>query len=417
MAKISPGLGNELKVSICFGDESIPVGRLAINDYQIYFEYFSGFVKSGLEISPFKLPLQNGLQVLDKEPFEGLAGVFNDSLSDGWGRLLFDRLVRSNNILPESLSPLDRLAYVGSMGMGALIYEPDYGFSKSRQNDIQLDELYQESIAILEGKASDVLEKLIKLNGSSAGARPKALIGVNFEKNNIISHPVQLPKGFEHWIVKFPNTFDGNDAGAIEYVYALMAKKAGVDMMPVHLFESKISPGFFATKRFDRTRESRYHVHTASGLLHADFRFPSLDYKDLIKLTGILTKDAREVEKMYRWAVFNVLSHNRDDHAKNFSFLMDKEGRWTLSPAYDLTFSSGPGGQQSTMLMGEGQNPGIKGLLNLGHYAKLKPKLVEDIINSTQEALSQWEILAKANNVENSNIKLIKSKIKAVAEN
>lgn len=123
MAKISPGLGNELKVSICFGDESIPVGRLAINDYQIYFEYFSGFVNSGLEISPFKLPLQNGLQVLDKEPFEGLAGVFNDSLSDGWGRLLFDRLVRSKNILPESLSPLDRLAYVGSMGMGALIYE------------------------------------------------------------------------------------------------------------------------------------------------------------------------------------------------------------------------------------------------------------------------------------------------------
>ena len=218
---------------------------------------------------------------------------------------------------------------------------------------------------VLDGTSDDVLAELIALNGSSAGARPKALIGVNDKRDHIIHGVHDLPAGYTPWMVKFPNSQDGLDAGAIEYVYALMAKEAGVSMPDVHLFPAKRGTGYFAIKRFDRDGDKRYHMHTACGLLHSDFRTPSLDYEDLVALTGMLTRDVREVEKLYQLAVFNVLAHNRDDHSKNFSYLMDSQGRWKISPAYDLTFSSGPRGEQSTMVMGEGRNPNTIHLLKL----------------------------------------------------
>ncbi|MBA4746000.1 MAG: type II toxin-antitoxin system HipA family toxin [Muricauda sp.] len=402
---------NELRVGIDFGKNTIPVGRLAIRDYKTYFEYDTDFIKTGLEISPIKLPLGPGLQVFDYQPFEGLPGVFNDSLPDGWGRLLFDRYIRSQNLLPDDFSSLDRLTHVGATGLGALVYEPDYSMKDTEKDTIDLDILSQHTQEILDGAADEVLEELINLNGSSAGARPKALIGLDTKKNHIISGKHDLGPDHEHWLVKFANSSDGSDAGAIEYVYALMAKEAGVDMMPVHLFNAAKGSGYFATQRFDREGDKRLHMHTASGLLHSNFRTPSLDYEDLIALTGALTKDVREIEKMFRLAVFNVLSHNRDDHGKNFSFVMGENGEWKLSPAYDLTFSSGPRGQQSTMVMGEGQSPSIGHLLKLGEEASLKESKVNEIIDQTKHALGYWETLADEHGVTKTNIKLIKSRI------
>lgn len=182
------------------------------------------------------------------------------------------------------------------------------------------------------------------------------MIGVDQKRQTLIYGTPDLSDEFEPWLVKFPNVKDGLDAGAIEYIYALMAVRAGIDMMEVHLFPAQKGGGYFATKRFDRKGKKRLHIHSACGLLHSDFRTPSLDYEDLMALTMILTRDVREVEKMFRWAVFNVLAYNRDDHGKNFSFLMDVSGQWRLSPAYDLTFSSGPQGEQSTTVMGEGKH-------------------------------------------------------------
>jgi serine/threonine-protein kinase HipA len=402
---------NELRVGIDFNGKIIPVGRLATRDYRIYFEYDQDFISRGLEISPLKLPLNSGLQVFEHRPFEGLPGVFNDSLPDGWGRLLFDRYIRSQNMMPEDFSPLDRLAHIGVRGLGALVYEPHYKDAEDEQSEINLDVLSHHTQEVMKGEANEVLKELIDLNGSSAGARPKALIGVNKAKSHIILGQSTLPDDYEHWIVKFANSSDGVDAGAIEYVYALMAQEAGVEMMPVHVFEASKGAGYFATQRFDRIGNRRFHMHTASGLLHSDFRTPSLDYEDLITLTGVLTKDIREVEKMYRLAVFNVLSHNRDDHSKNFSFLMDDMGEWKHSPAYDLTFSSGLRGQQSTMVMGEGQSPSIEHLVKLGIEANLKRAKIEDIIEQTKHALHQWENLAENYGVSKTNIKLIKSRI------
>tara|TARA_R110002096_G_scaffold266755_2_gene460436 strand:- start:712 stop:1944 length:1233 start_codon:yes stop_codon:yes gene_type:complete len=402
---------NELKVGIDFNKEIIPVGRLAIRDYRIYFEYDQDFISRGLEISLIKLPLDSGLQIFDHRPFEGLPGVFNDSLPDGWGRLLFDRYIRSQNMIPEDFSPLDRLAHIGVRGLGALVYEPDYNDVEDEQNEVNLDLLSQQTQEVMDGEADEVLKNLIDLNGSSAGARPKALIGLNGTKNHIILGRHTLPDDYEHWMAKFANSTDGIDAGAIEYVYALMAKEAGVEMMPVHLFEASKGAGYFATQRFDRIGDQRFHMHTASGLLHSDFRTRSLDYEDLITLTGVLTQDIREVEKMYRLAIFNVFSHNRDDHSKNFSFLMDHMGEWKHSPAYDLTFSSGPRGQQSTMVMGEGQSPSIDHLVKLGAEANLKRAKIDKIIEQTKHALHQWENLAINYGVTKTNIKLIKSRM------
>lgn len=405
----------EIKVGINFGDDVNPVGRLAMRDRHIYFEYDSSFIERGIEISPLRLPLQSGVQRFENDLFEGLPGVFNDSLPDGWGRLLFDRFIRSQGILPSDITPLDRLAHVGSNGLGALVFEPDHS-AEDTQDEINLDKLASQAQEVMEGASDDVLEELISLNGSSAGARPKALIGVNEKRDNIIHGVHDLPAGYTPWMVKFPNSQDGIDAGAIEYVYALMAKEAGITMPDVHLFPAQRGAGYFAIKRFDRDGDKRYHMHTACGLLHSDFRTPSLDYEDLVALTGMLTRDVREVEKLYQLAVFNVLAHNRDDHSKNFSYLMDSQGGWKLSPAYDLTFSSGPRGEQSTMVMGEGRNPNISHLLKLADEAKIKKDRAAEVIEATKSSLSKWPTLAKQYGVSDTNIKLIQGKTSKVAD-
>ena len=400
----------EIKVGLNFGKDTLPVGRLASRNRKIYFEYDATFLAHRLNISPLELPFQAGVQTFDPHLFEGLPGVFNDSLPDGWGRLLLDRLLRSKNILREEISPLDRLAHVGFTGIGALVYAPDYDADNTHES-INLDTLSAHTQEVLDGEAEDVLEQLLALNGSSTGARPKALIGIDSARKNIIHGKHALPDDFQYWLVKFANSMDGKDAGAIEYVYSMMAKEAGLTMTETHLFPSSQGAGYFSTQRFDRNADQRFHTHTACGLLHSDFRTPSLDYEDLLSLTQVLTRDVREVEKMFRLAVFNVLSHNRDDHSKNFTFLMDASGEWKLSPAYDLTFSSGPRGEQSTMVMGEGKNPSLEHLIKLGLDAKIKRTKIDGIIEQTLHALSQWMILAKEYGVSPRSIELINGKI------
>ena len=404
MKKIPPV--REVKVGLNFDGSVTSVGRLALRGRDIYFEYEPSFIKQGLEISMIRLPLKSGVINFPYSLFEGLPGVFNDSLPDGWGRLLFDRMARSHNILPEEISPLDRLISIGNHGLGALVYEPDHSLPMS-SGEIRLDRLAEQTREVLEGTSENVLQELLGLNGSSAGARPKALIGLEPNRQQIIHGAADLPSGYEPWIVKFANTLDGGDAGAIEYVYSLMAKDAGITVPDTHLFPAQRGAGYFAVKRFDRNGKNRFHMHTVCGLLHADFRTPNLDYEQLLTLAGVLTRDVREVEKLFRLAAFNVLAHNRDDHGKNFSFLMNSDGQWKLSPAYDLTFSSGPRGEQSTTVMGEGQNPGLSNLKKLGIEANLSKPRIQEILEQTQAALRKWDTLANQHGVSKSNLELI----------
>jgi serine/threonine-protein kinase HipA len=348
------------------------MGRLLLKNRQMFFEYDADFIHTGLELSPFKLPLKSGIIKSNDRTFDGLFGVFNDSLPDGWGRLLLDRKLMKAGLNPGTLSPLDRLCFVGAHGMGALSYEPENPRAISHITH-DLDEIDGEIQETL-NENDTFIDDLIILGGSSAGARPKVLLHLDGED----------------WLIKFRSSLDPKDISAIEYAYHLMAIDAGMIVPEAKIFPSRKGLGFFGVKRFDKMDHSRIHMHTISGLLHADHREPSLDYESILKATLYLTKDIRQCEVLFRNAVFNVLSHNRDDHSKNFSFLMDEQGNWNVSPAYDLTFSSGPAGEHSTMIMGEGKNPSKAHLLRLADIGNIKKNKTLEIIHQVLAAIEKW---------------------------
>jgi len=385
-------------VALMLGKDKKPMGRLALKNRKIFFEYNEAFIQTNLAVSPFKLPLKPGIQSCEDPVFDGLFGIFNDSLPDGWGRLLLDRKLQKLGIPPSTLSPLDRLCYVGNHGMGALVYEPE--IENIPPSEIQnLDSIAEEIHAVLESDDNTAIDKLLSLTGSSAGARPK-----------IILHHKQAD-----WLIKFRSSLDPKDIGAIEFTYHLMAKKAGLTVPEAKLFPAKKGAGYFGVKRFDRPQ--RHHMHTISGLLHADHRLPNLDYETILKATAWLTKDVRETQKQYRAAIFNILSHNRDDHAKNFSYLMDKRGTWQVSPAYDLTFSSGPAGEHCTMIMGEGKNPRLQHLLTLGKIADLKKSTAIEIIEEVKAAILMWKKIATDVGVSKSSRTMIENATHSVIRN
>jgi serine/threonine-protein kinase HipA len=365
------------------------MGRLLFKNRQLFFEYDTGFIKLGLELSPFHLPLKSGVIESTDKTFGGLFGVFNDSLPDGWGRLLLDRKLMSLGIHPDSLSPLDRLCCVGSSGMGALSYEPEH-MRSFFSLPVDLDEIDHEVRITLEQGDDQYLDHLVGLGGSSAGARPKVLLRIEEAD----------------WLIKFRSSIDPHDISAIEYAYHLMALEAGLNVPEAKLFPSKKGLGFFGVKRFDREEDHKIHMHTIAGLLHADHREPCLDYETIMKATSHLTRDINQCEVQFRNAVFNVLTHNRDDHAKNFSFLMDAQGVWRVSPAYDLTFSFGPSGEHSTMIMGEGKNPRKDHLLKLAATGSIKEERALEVINEVTSTVKKWNSFAK-----NCGVSIIQTKI------
>jgi serine/threonine-protein kinase HipA len=382
-----------LNVSILLRGQSIAVGRLALVRRKIYFEYDSSFLDLGLPISPLKLPLKRGAATPATQLFEGLFGVFNDSLPDGWGRLLLDRKLQALGIAPELLGPLDRLTYVGKFGMGALIYEPS-ATETDLPKRIDLDLLAEAASTVTKGEVERIPHELFALSGSSAGARPKIMVGVSEDNKEFVHGLQDLPEGYTHWMIKFNASQDSKDAGAVEYAYSLMAAAAGIDVMPTQLFRTKQKRSCFSVKRFDRIGNLRLHMHSLSGLIDADHHMPSIDYDHVLKATQFLTQDASEVKKAFRLACFNVFAKNRDDHAKNFAFLMDASGKWCLSPAYDLTFSSGPGGEHCTTILGEGLNPGSGHLLELGLKFGIKKREVQEVIEKVRSSVSKWSDFA-----------------------
>lgn len=341
------------------------VGTLALRpDNLCAFEYHPDWLQNGFSISPLILPLKSGVFTSKWEPFEGLFGVFNDSLPDGWGRLLIDRLLREQGINPAELSPLDWLCIIGPKTMGALTYKPTQPIGKE-EADKSLSYLEQETQKILNDEPSNDLSTLVAKGGSSGGARPKVLLTINGEE----------------WLIKFRNTQDPLNIGEIEYKYSLLAKKAGLIMPETQLFEGK----YFGVKRFDRISQKRIHMHTAAGLLNANFRLPSLDYKTLIEATLFLTHDMLEAEKMFRLMVFNVLIGNKDDHAKNFSFIYN-EGKWQVSPAYDIVPCEGFNGQHTTTVLGKGL-PNTEDMLELAKQTGLDLNKAKQIIEQVKEVL------------------------------
>lgn len=405
-----------VNVKYCCGDNVIPMGRLGISNRKIFFEYDAEFLKTKLELSPFKLPLRSGVIACEDNVFEGLFGVFNDSLPDGWGRLLLDRKLTKVGINPISVTPLDRLCYTGSNGMGALMYEPEISDLEVHAHLKDLDVIADECVHFLDSNDDKYIDDLLVMNGSSAGARPKILVSISSDEKLEVTQ--NDPKtSHDNWIIKFRSSSDPKDIGCIEYAYHLMAKEAGLDVPDAKLFKSKKCDGYFGVKRFDRQKSSFVHMHTIAGLLHADHRMPSLDYEILLKATSYLTKDIQECEKQFRQMVFNIFAHNRDDHSKNFSFLMDKDGKWKVSPAYDLTFSSGPVGQHCTTILGEGKSPSISHMLKLAEIVSIKPKTALTIIDEVRAAVSKWSKFADKSKVSKASSKNIAATLSQILNN
>lgn len=348
----------------------ILVGTLAKTPERVVaFEYDLDWLNNGFSISPFSLPLIKKVFIPKYEPFDGLFGVFNDSLPDGWGRLLVDRLFLKNKINPAEIDNLNRLAVVQESGMGALTYKPEHRFQT--ENDVSnLDILAQECSKILESQNSDNLDELFQLGGSSGGARPKILTSIDNED----------------WIIKFPSSTDPKNIGEKEYQYSLCAKNCGINMTETKLFPSRICSGYFGVKRFDRKNGKKVHMVSVSGLLETSHRLPNLDYNLLMKLTLELTRNYEDIEQLFRLMCFNVFAHNRDDHSKNFSFLYDDNKKeWHLSPAYDLTYSFSFNGEHATTINGEGKNPNLDDILAVAKNIGLNEKSAKNIALDIQE--------------------------------
>lgn len=374
------------KLDVYYHDRK--VGTMALYQNRLAaFAYSDEWLQEGFSISPFSLPLEKRVFVPKIDPFEGLFGVFADSLPDGWGRLLVDRLMRKNGLNPHTVGSLERLAIVGNTGMGALTYRPTIPL-ESVYNELTLDEIAKECERILQTDTSEKLDYLFAKGGSSGGASPKILPRIDNED----------------WIIKFPSSEDSKDVGRQEYDYALCAKECGIEMEEVRLFPSEKTQGYFGTKRFDRVAEGengKVHMISAAAILETSHRIPNLDYDILMKLTLQLTKSMEECEKLYRLMCFNVFAHNRDDHSKNFSYIYrDREKRWILSPAYDLTYSNSIGGEHATTVNGNGVDPGMEDLLSVAKkigigMAKAKKtaaKIQECVHERLRDYLSDTEI-------------------------
>ena len=354
------------------------VGTLAVHDHFLAaFQYDREWLSEGFSISPFSLPLQDKVFLPKPYPNEGLFGVFSDSLPDGWGRLLVDRLLLRNHIDPYETGSLNRLSIVGSTGMGALTYQPEDRLFGEEER-LEYDEIAAACRKILNEEETDDLDELFRLGGSSGGARPKILTRIEGEP----------------WIVKFPSASDSADIGRQEYDYSLCAKECGIEMTETRLFPSRQCEGYFGTKRFDCTGQGeetdRIHMISAAGLLETSHRIPNLDYDQLMKMTLILTRDFSELKKLYRLMCFNVFAHNRDDHSKNFSYLyIEEEERWTLSPAYDLTYSASLGGEHATMVHGNGRNPGRADLLAVADQIGLSRRWAAETADEIRECVRE----------------------------
>lgn len=370
------------------------VGILEEQGQSIFFEYSPEFIASGINLSPFMLPLKSQIFEDKKQTFDGLFGVFNDSLPDGWGCLLLDRQLQKKGLSFNSITPLERLSMIGLNAMGALEYEPISAIKNDFRGDVELDSLCFEANQILNGKSSDVIDTLLSLNGSSGGARPKIVALVSDDKQTMI-HGGLSQKGYTPWLIKFASSLDTSNIGVIEYIYSLIAKDAGIEMPETYLFPSKTSLGHFGVKRFDRTDKGKVHIHTACGLLHASHRVSSIDYSSLLKLTSILTKDIREVEKMLRLMIFNVKAGNKDDHSKNFSFMLNEHNNWKMTPAYDLTPSEGINGEQTAMVNGKGTNITNEDLIKVAEPFGFSQKKVLEISEQTDDALADYGKYAK----------------------
>jgi serine/threonine-protein kinase HipA len=393
----------KLNVYIQFSKEEL-IGQLVLDGRSILFKYSDAYLKAGKNLSPNQLKFHDNPQETTNNPFNGLFGVFADSLPDAWGYLLLKKRLSADRIAIESLNALDHLTFAGKNSMGALHYRPSVGLEQEAI-EINLDELNNNISEVRKGKSSVVIDEMFGRGGSPGGARPKIYAGYNPKTDSIISGIANLPEGYEHWIIKFAAHVDSKDIANIELAYYKMAVDSGIEMSECRVFNSENGNSYFGTRRFDRIGNDKLHMLSAAGLLHDNYEHSLLDYGNLIYQAKKLTNNAQAAEQMFRRTVFNVLSHNRDDHSKNFAFLMNAKGVWSLAPAYDLTFSSSSQGYHSTACASNYVDPGRKELEKLANEFLINKGKV--IIEEIKDVINNWREYAELSGVSETSIKTI----------
>ncbi len=389
-------MARRLTLALDFGTSKRALGQMLWDETRrvAAVEWDADFARDPLPLSPYAIRDFTTLHLGPSTPFDGLPGVFADSLPDGWGRLLIDRELTRRGKPLHLLTPVDRLAIVGQSGMGALTYHPEEEITPPEEIDL---DWFARTVTDLDGDIPVAdLQRLRAGTGGSAGSRPKFVALLDPERGTLRDHRAQPAAGFEPWIIKYRSADDPATAAEEEQAYALMARAAGIDMPATLVLRSDSGESYFAARRFDRDGPRRLHMHTAAGLLNADFRAPSVSYETLLKLTRFVTRHHDDLTEMFRRMVFNVLAHNRDDHTKNHAFLMDARGEWRLSPAYDLSFSDGPGGEHHLDINGEGRAPGKADIVAVGKATGLRPTEIGDIIDTVSVAVLDWRTHAEA---------------------
>lgn len=327
------------------------------------FEYQPAFIRSGIEIAPLTMPLAGGsgpfvFPSLPEATFRRLPGLLADALPDDFGNALIDAWMARDGVAASQITSLDRLAYMGRRGLGALEFKPVRGPKASRgETALEMASLVESARRAVAGDlasdahAASALAQIISVGTSAGGARAKAAVAWNAATGEIRAGQFEVPDGFEHWLIKFdgvgPDERLGvsRDYGRIEYAYALMAQAAGITMSPCHLLEEN-GRAHFMTRRFDRAGAAKHHVQTWCGLAHVDFRQKAThDVTQLFQVVDRLRLGYEAREDVFRRVAFNVMAANCDDHSKNVSFLLREGGAWELAPAYDVTYAYNPDGE------------------------------------------------------------------------
>ena len=386
------------------------------------FQYDPAFVNAGIEVAPLTMPARETpyeFPALNRESFRGLPGMLADALPDRFGNRLIDAWLAETNRSPEAFDPVDRLCYIGRRGIGALEFEPALR-RRTRANTLEVARLVDLANRVLDERASlagrfdgkhdaEALEDLLSVGTSAGGARAKAVLAWNPNTGEFRSGQLDAEPGFEHWLLKFDGVSDNRDKeladpegyGRIEYAYALMARAAGITMSECRLHH-EADRSHFMTKRFDRDGTGRkIHMQSLGAMRHFDFNDPSAySYEQAVMTIRDLGLGMVAVEEQFRRAVFNVIGRNQDDHVKNISFLMDRRGNWSLSPAYDVTYAWNPGGtwtrDHQMSLAGRRSGFELDDVLQFAASIGMKKRRALEILDEIGASVRDWERHAEA---------------------
>ena len=389
------------------------------------FEYAPEFKRLGLDLSPIEMPISQqrvfAFSNISKETFLGLPGLFADSLPDAYGKALLDRWLASNG--RHFANPVERLCYQGKRSMGALEFEPAQNDYLETSSNIEIDSLVATAREVLNQKEAfstnmsdtkEALINIIKVGTSAGGQRAKAIIAYNDETKEVRSGQIEAPEGFEHWLLKLDGVTnselgDPQHYGKIEYVYYLMAKEAGIEMSECRLLEEN-GRAHFMTKRFDRQKNHKIHMQTLCGIAHYDYKMlRAYSYEQAFQVMRRLRLPYNQAEEMYRRMVFNVIARNQDDHTKNISFLMNRSGKWSLSPAYDVSWAYNPQGNWTSKHQMSINNKWdeITRADLIATAKNMNIKRPELIIEQVIDSVNLWYKFAKEYDIPNDTIKQI----------